>query len=258
VLAIIWLANYYDDMNDQLAVDSTENTQTGVNLTKTRSIFPVLATAIACAAIFGIGGYFLGTRSPLPQQNPEQKLAVTSPSPVPSATDMPSKQNPSVTPKPAKKITYKLPSGWQTEKDTSGRIEVGFDTSRYTAISGENRVGLSGIWVGKQGVDLHRLGWNKDFNITTYNGGSRHTELYKILGVTNPSTMDWTSPQYYSEREYSYSGWNCLVVNGVSISQYPVAWAYCPISSNEALVMAFDGYDWTEIEQQMAAVKLVK
>lgn len=77
------------------------------------------------------------------------------------------------------------------------------------------------------------------------------------MGVTSASS-DWKSPKYYSEKEYSYNGWNCLVINGVDISQYPVAWGYCPVSSNEALVIAFDGYDWSEIEQQIMAMRLLK
>lgn len=189
----------------------------------------------------------------------EQQTNQIQPTPTPTSTQ-PSPTTSTVsssTPKPAKKLTYSLPANWKTLTDTNGRLEVGYDATRYEASAKSNQVDLSGKWVGTQGTNLHRLGWNKNFYLTAYNGGSRHTELYKIWGVTS-TTSDWKSLKYYSEKEYLYNGWSCLVINGVDISQYPVAWGYCPISSNEALVLAFDGYDWSEIEQQISAVRLLK
>lgn len=204
------------------------------------------------AVIFGFIGYSLGKKSininiPVPTQSEQSTLK---PSPTISAV-------PSSTPKATRKLTYSLPANWKTITDTNGRLEVGYDTNRYEPITKANQVELLGKWVGTQGSDLHRLGWHQYFYLTSYNGGSRHSELYKILGVT-ANTKDWKSPKSYSEREYSYFNWNCLVINGVDISQYPSAWAYCPISNNEALVLAFDGPDWPEIEQQMAAVRILK
>lgn len=155
-----------------------------------------------------------------------------------------------------KRLTYSLPAGWVTVSDTTGKLEVGYDPARYDASARDQRIDLSGRWTGT-GSDVRRLGWNKHVYLKSPSGGSRHQELYKILGVDRNSAS-WKSPTYYAEREYSYSGWNCLVINGVDISQYPVAWGYCPISANQALVLAFDGYNWSEIEQQLAAVKVLK
>lgn len=225
-----------------------------------KTIFlPIAITAVICAILFGIGGYYLGKQSFAPREEntqsevspqPTQSKQVTLPSSTPDITS-------STTSKPVNKITYKLPSGWQTIKDTTGILEVGYDSARYGATAKEKQVDLSGKWVGTQGSDLRRLGWNKNFYVTSYDGGPRHTELYKILGVTANSS-DWKAPNYYSEREYSYNGWSCLIINGVNISQFPVAWGYCPISSNEALVLTFDGYEWSEIEQQLTAVRLLR
>lgn len=223
-------------------------------------VIPLVLTAVVCATVFGIGGYYLGRQYPVapteaqqPTTQPStQPAQATSTSPSPSIT---TNMAPSSSPKPSEKLNYSLPPGWKTLADTSGRLEVGYDPSRYDATAKNNEVDLSGKWVGAQGTDLRRLGWNKSFYLTAYNGGSRHSELYKILGITT-STSDWKSPEYYSEKEYSYNGWNCLIINGVNISQSAVAWGYCPISGTEALVLSFDGYDWSEIEQQLTAVRL--
>lgn len=210
-------------------------------------IFPLLGVIILFL-IVGIGSYYFGSRTSKPLLFPivSREKSVSTQSPAVTAT---------IVPQSISKITYNLPTGWKLAKDTTGRFEVGYDSSRYNATSSEKEVDLSGKWVEQEGK-AHRLGWNQNFSLTGYSGGSRHAELYKILGVT-AEFRDWKSPKY-SEREYLYNGWNCLVINGVSISQYPVAWGYCPISSTEALVLAFDGPNWSEVEQQLSAVRLLK
>lgn len=210
--------------------------------------------------LVGGGTYYLGkSQTPKPQtQNPVVVSPTLQPTTTPSST-----QNTSVLPLPSatsvsksvNNIEYSLPSGWKKIIDTSGRLEVGYDASKYDAKSKEKLIELSGKWI-LEGNKSKRLGWNKFFQLAPYNGGSRHDELYKILGE-NP-TLTGSRTKNYSEREYTYNGWKCLVLNGISISDYPVAWGYYPISSTEALVLAFDGFDWSEIEQQIAAVRLLK
>jgi hypothetical protein len=255
-------------MENQPNTNNSENTFTPVsqspNLsqTKTGLLLPIWLVPMVIAIVFGYGGYYYGKQSSVVKFEDRQPTAKVSPQPthVEQITTEPlvtTIVKPSSTPKPSKKLTYSLPANWKTLTDTNGRLDVGYDSTKYDASAKINQVDLSGRWVGTQGPDLHRLGGNKNFYLTTYNGGSRHTELYKILGVTSVSS-DWKSPKYYLEKEYSYNGWNCLVINGVDISQYPVAWGYCPISNNEALVLAFDDYDWSEIEQQIMAVRFLK
>lgn len=207
--------------------------------------------------LFGFGAYNLGKQASVttletatePSVQPTQDIVV-------SPTSTPISNAPTAVAKQVRKSSYALPTGWQTKTDTTERLEVGYDASRYDMSSQENRIDLAGKWVTENG-QMKRLGWNKQFFITSYSGGSRHAELYKILGVTAQDDT-WKAPKYFGEREYSYNGWNCLFINGVSISQYPVAWGYCPISATEALVLAFDGYEWSDIEQQTAAIRLVK
>ena len=134
-------------------------------------------------------------------------------------------------------------------------LEVGYDVNRYEAISQDKRIELLGKWA-VQGSDQKRLGGNNYFYFSSYQGGSRHNELYKILGE-NPTSTGSTMPGY-SEREYSYNGWSCLFLNGISISQYPVTWGYCPISSTQALVVGFDTPNWSEIEKQLSTVRVIK
>lgn len=213
--------------------------------------------------VFGFGAYNLGKQASIEPTKTTPTESVTQPAQtqdaITSPTLVPVSSSPTAVAKQVRKISYGLPTGWQTKTDKEGRFEVGFDADRYDAsndaANDDNRIDLSGKWVSENG-QMKRLGWNKQFYITSYVGGSRHDEVYKILGE-NPSSTGSTTKDY-SEREYSYNGWNCLFINGVSISQYPVAWGYCPISSTEALVLAFDSYDWIEIEKQTAAIRLVK
>lgn len=210
------------------------------------------------ALVFGPLGFFVGYQIGIDSESKDNNLTNISISPtVVESNETTSTPTPTITKIPARNLVYKLPEGWTAARDTGNRLEVGYDSKRYKTITSNGRVDLSGLWTGTQGVDLKRLGWNRYFYIISYDGSSRHSALYKILGITS-STTDWKSPEYYSEREYVYNSWNCLLINGVNISQYPVAWGYCPITSSEALVLAFDGYDWNEIEEQMAAIRILK
>ncbi|MBI4100275.1 hypothetical protein HY439_00850 [Candidatus Microgenomates bacterium] len=209
--------------------------------------------------VFG-GVYYLGTQSKSSNiSNPgfKQVPQTTTTKETSSARNTTVSPSPSTTSttKSSKNLIYRLPSDWKTVIDTTGRLEVGYDASRYDAKGEEKVIDLSGKWINRDGKSS-RLGWNKNFYLTAYAGGSRHNELYKILGENPISTGSTTKD--YSEREYSYNGWKCLVINGISISDYPVAWGYCPISTTEALVLAFDNFDWSEIEQQITAVRLLK
>lgn len=208
----------------------------------------VLAAILVSGAMFGLGGYLLGKQ--FTTQIDSQPIGESMPEPTdtPAATAAP--ETPSAT------LEYTLPTGWKTIKDSSAKLEVGYDPEKYEIAPGDGRIELSGIWVGTQGVDLHRLGWTRSFYISSYSGGSRHTELYNILGITS-DTKDWQA-QNYSEKSISYSSWSCLIINGVNISQYPVSWGYCPISDTEAIVFGLDTSDWGEIEQQLATLKLLE
>jgi len=273
-------------MDNQATQDNSGNLLTSVNdmslssQTRVSLFIPILSATLVSGIVFGVAGYYFGRQNPVAD---DERRAVTSeralmtpsvtatitpsvsltptitpsvsPSNSPSPTITPS-VSPTVSISSSIKLTYNLPSSWKVISDINGRLSVGYDSTKYDASARTNQVDLSGKFVGTQGVDMRRLGGNKSFYFSTYDGGSRHAELFKILGVSSGQS-DWKSPKY-SEREYSYNGWKCLLINGVNISQYPVSWGYCPISGNEALVFAFDGYSWSEIEQQMSAVRILK
>lgn len=221
---------------------------------------PIIVALIGILVIALVGGaYYLGTQSHNAPSLQTDKIIEPTPAPTASSQSSPQPStSPNATDKPvsnAIKITYKLPTGWQTIQDPSKRLEVGYDQSKYDAMSDGNKIWLSGKWVG-QGSDMHRLGGSQYFYITPYSGGSRHTELYKLLGIQDGDT-GWKMPKY-AERDYILNSWNCLIMNGISISQYPVTWGYCPVSTSEAIVLEFDNNDWSQIEQQLATVKLLK
>ena len=231
--------------------------------TKAYSVVKVIFTVLAISLPFI--GFYLGTQyqTLISSTEDQSTLSFLKPRRIPTPTPTPpppidlTSQTATSSANTAniKKLIYSLPTDWLTVKDTTNMLEVGYDVNRYEAISQDKRIELLGKWA-VQGSDQKRLGGNNYFYFSSYQGGSRHNELYKILGE-NPTSTGSTMPGY-SEREYSYNGWSCLFLNGISISQYPVTWGYCPISSTQALVVGFDTPNWSEIEKQLSTVRVIK
>lgn len=165
----------------------------------------------------------------------------------------------SPTPEPttaAKKLTYFLPSGWKTVQDTSGTFEVGYDPSMSQLFTGANgnsvsnlsvSVTLGGTW---QNNPVKKVGYNFSIAVKPYDGGSRHNF---ILG-----TSQWDKSADYHEKDYSYNGWNCLVLYGTFISQSDTNWGMCIIDTKRAF--AFSAGTWTDqmMEQLISTIRLLK
>jgi hypothetical protein len=132
---------------------------------------------------------------------------------------------------------------------------MAYDPNRYSSDPNPNLVLLEGKWV-TEGSSSRRLGSTRAVQRVAYNGGSRHAALFAYLHIDGTQS-DWKSPQY-AERNYRYNTWNCLVINGIMLSQYEGAWAFCPISNTQGLVLSFDTKTWSEIEQQLATVRVTQ
>lgn len=156
------------------------------------------------------------------------------------------------------KLNYALPAGWQTATSNDGRIEAGYDPSKNQILSENNITGisLSGIWSTVSGKPSN-LGYRFSASISPYDGGSRHTFLYKKLNFKPYGTSYDDYPKNNFEREFSYNGWNCLVLFGIDVSQWTPVWGMCPISKTEALNFTMDG-DEELVKQQIQTLKILK
>lgn len=147
---------------------------------------------------------------------------------------------------PAKKLTYALPSGWETVRDASGTFEVGYDPDIYHTAGTDSITNLS-VSVTRN----NEFGGYYTVSIQPYGGGSRHTF---ILGQYD---TDYKSPDYH-EKNYSFAGMSCLVLYGVDISQWPPIEGMCAINSARAFRFALPQMDDSKAEQILSTIKLLK
>jgi len=141
-------------------------------------------------------------------------------------------------------LTYSLPSGWKTAQDKSGKIEIGYDPTQVAPGTFETR-DLHIVLMPKDGG-----AWTTGLTLTPYDGGSRHKFI-------NPYTWDIKLPTYH-EKNYSYNGWDCLVIYGASSSQGKQINGMCAISNTQAL--AFDTRNDTDanVEQIIKTIRILK
>lgn len=173
-------------------------------------------------------------------------------------TDKEMKSDSVPTLKNSKQLTYSLPFGWSTIKDSSGEIEVGYDPAVTDVQSDSPNLGvrITGKW---QYNPVKKLGGDYSAYIGSYDGGSRHTNLHKAIGLSSEmlAANQWKHPSYH-EKEYSYNDWSCLVIIGVDISQYPQIWGICPTSSSKAVYITAGGLEDSVIEQFIKTIKVLK
>lgn len=158
-----------------------------------------------------------------------------------------------------KKLSYLLPSGWKTITSPNGRLELGFDpatTQFQTTDTNPSGISLTGIWSTTPG-QTRNLGSRYSFSIKSYDGGSRHNFLYRELSFKPYGTNYDDIPENNYEREYQVSGWPCLVLFRIEISQWPQTWGICPISKTEALSFSMDGEEEL-VEKVLQTVRLLK
>lgn len=183
---------------------------------------------IILVILLGIGGvYYFGKLSPNESVDTTSPIATVSSLPV--ATPTPETVSASVN---AVVLNYLLPSGWQTTTDSTNTFKVGFDPATQDA---KNENGTLGIT--NKNLDNNQYyspyGNSMNFSIKQYNGGSRHEFIYKMIGE-NPHETD-SLMDNYKEYNYTIDGKSCLILDGISISQYPTVWGMCAINSSQVL-----------------------
>jgi hypothetical protein len=148
-----------------------------------------------------------------------------------------------------KSIKYNLPPNWLSVRDNSQLFEVGYNTVTQD------------IKMDKQSISVIYKNLNNNpyyspyastqfFQVLPYNNGSRHTFIEKQLGETINSGNK--SPGYY-ESEMNIDGKSCLVLNGISISQFYSVWGMCAINTKQALL--FNSFNYADLSQHLNSLK---
>lgn len=158
----------------------------------------------------------------------------------------------------AKRISYVLPSGWQTTTDKGGNFQIGYNpaTQILNSYDSGNPAELL--------ITTKNLNNNKYYapyaatiitGMRSYTGGSRHTFIETELLKETLSNQNKSAS--YHEKEYVVQGKNCLVLYGISISMSPTTWGMCPVSSTRAFY--FNGFsDEATVEQVLGTVKFLQ
>lgn len=100
----------------------------------------------------------------------------------------------------AKKLVYNLPATWQTAKDTTGKLEIGYDPSSYNPNSLQSRIDLNSKACCSSIV----------FKLLPYDGSSRHQFISKNTGAIKLSNT--------LEKEYLIEGKSALFQYNVDFS----------------------------------------
>jgi len=135
---------------------------------------------------------------------------------------------PSIPQGKVKTIKYLLPQGWLSIRDNSQLFEIG-----YNPVTQDIQMSTTNIKIKDKLKTGENFSNEASYMIVNYDGGSRHTILSSYFGG---KITDQDKFADYGEIEYLINGKNCLFLNGISYSQFPLVWGLCPISTTKALL----------------------
>lgn len=195
--------------------------------------------------LVGIIGFLFNQNYHLKQQI----LQTPSPS-FPEATKTPETPNPlptirphnDLTPTtiPTKEISYSLPSGWETIKDTNNQFEIGFNPNELNASSYPARIRLN----------RKQCCFSFDIRIESYDGGARHSLL-------NQNFQGYETNSNTFEKNYLINGKSGLVIYNVEYSSTTVI-GMINIDRTKAFVFNSTGGNEQQIEQILSTIKLLQ
>lgn len=149
------------------------------------------------------------------------------------------------------KVTYKLPSGWQTFSGPANQFTVGFNPSTQDASMQDGIVSI--VYKNLQNNPYYSpYAQTQHFQVLPYNNGSRHAFIEKQLGETLSISKDNITSDT-DELNIQIAGKNCLIINGVYISQFPTVWGMCVIDSTSALM--FNSFNYADLSQHLSTLK---
>lgn len=166
------------------------------------------------------------TPTPNISSSPLQEL----PSPSPTLTYLPTN---------TKKLTYNLPSGWQTIEDSEKKFQIGFNPRDFTALSYPKRIDL----IYKQCC------FRFSIRIEPYDGGSKHNFLKQFFEgyMVTPNTL---------EKNYLVNGKVGLVLYNIEYSSTIII-GMLNIDGENAFLFSSTGGNQKEIEQILSTIKLL-
>ena len=198
--------------------------------------------------------YFYGQISFLRQQVKSSNVAPT-PTPFIVSTITPTIivdptvtiSKPSPTPKPSSIIplSYYLPSGWLEVKSAVSSYSVGYDPSTMDITQNTD----NGLYIRYKTTKYSFADFS--FIEKPYNGGSRHSFIYNIMGG---NAIQDRLPGY-REKEYKINGTNCLMLIGIQPSQSLPTWGMYAISSTKAILINMFVLDDGSIEKILKTIK---
>lgn len=160
--------------------------------------------------------------------------------------------SPTQQPKPVRTLYYSVPNGWKTVQDATGSFSISYDPTKSKLDTNNS----SGIVLLRQRPDPS-LGFMscETLNLYPYDGGSRHQFIYKYLGEIPTKTSLFAN---YKEIEYVYNGKSCLLLNGISISQYNTVWGMCDTGNGKAFLFTSCDRDPVNDEKILQTVQVLK
>lgn len=142
-----------------------------------------------------------------------------------------------------KTISYSLPQGWSKVKLLNSIFNIGYDPS-VSKIEHNTNDGLY-IWSG-----INQSIYDLSVAQKPYDGGSRHTFIYKTIG----GDVESDKLDSYHEREYKIGGKNCLFLVGIQPSQSWVTWGMCPTTNGNAVVINLKATEDSDIEKVLGSI----
>jgi hypothetical protein len=149
------------------------------------------------------------------------------------------------------KITYKLPNGWQTITDLTGKFSVGYNPQTQD-ISTE--YGYLGVVTKNLTNNQYYSPYSSTitFKVFPYNNGSRHSFIETRIGEPISSGNKNTN---YSESNMQIDAKNCLVIQGLQISMGPSIHGMCAINSNQAVY--FTAFDYGSLGNLLSTLHFI-
>ncbi len=215
-----------------------------------KNIIYIFVFAVFVSITFYLGRISVTFKALDQSPTPTEPIAVSTVIPtVPIPTKANITNTISPAPTPFSQIKYSLPNGWDIYVHPTGLFSIGYNpTSQSPRLYDDDN-----LWITTKNLNNSKYYSPHDsslfFRVASYNGGSRHSFLEKMIG----GPIGYNKLDSYYEENYTIDGKSCLIVHGVQISQGPTIHGMCAISSQKALF--FSTYNYADISRHLETLK---